>query len=460
MMLPFLYFKSGIIDPWFNLFIFLSIYNIILFTNNPSGKKEKMYAVFAGVFLGLAVLTKGPAALVITALTLLAVLIRTKNIRLFYSKTFILFSLTGIFVSFSWFLFEWLSGNGHVIKEFIDYQVQLFNTGESGHDGPFFYHAVVLLLGCFPASIIFIAGYKLKNHLTPFQLLFRKFMICLFWVVLILFSIVKTKIVHYSSLCYFPVTFISALAIVDYLNVIKFSALLRILYWIIAVLISSAFILVTFINQFKEKLIQSDLIKDDFAKENLRAEVTWSGYEFMLGIIFLVGAYLIYRAIIKQNIKWIYAGLLTTMLFIYMAVLVIIPKVEGYTQNAAIQFYKYCANTKCYVETHSFKSYAYLFYSNRMPEDYKNAEQIKEIENFIVTAVKMGNKRHTSYASGNCYWMKHGNVDRNVFIVAKKNEESEMIQNKEFKKLFDKNGFSFFIRIPPKTSESLNSKNN
>jgi 4-amino-4-deoxy-L-arabinose transferase-like glycosyltransferase len=39
-LLPHFYFKSGIIDPWFNLFIFLSIYNSLQFLNNPNGKKE------------------------------------------------------------------------------------------------------------------------------------------------------------------------------------------------------------------------------------------------------------------------------------------------------------------------------------------------------------------------------------------------------------------------------------
>ena len=32
--LPFIYFKSGIIDPWFNLFIFLGIYTISSFTRS------------------------------------------------------------------------------------------------------------------------------------------------------------------------------------------------------------------------------------------------------------------------------------------------------------------------------------------------------------------------------------------------------------------------------------------
>jgi hypothetical protein len=42
-----------------------------------------------------------------------------------------------------------------VIKEFIDYQVRLFNTEDSDHGGPFIYHFVVLLIGCFPFIFIF-----------------------------------------------------------------------------------------------------------------------------------------------------------------------------------------------------------------------------------------------------------------------------------------------------------------
>jgi hypothetical protein len=44
----------------------------------------------------------------------------------------------------------YLKGNGSVIKEFIDYQVRLFNTEDSDHGGPFIYHFVVLLLVVFP----------------------------------------------------------------------------------------------------------------------------------------------------------------------------------------------------------------------------------------------------------------------------------------------------------------------
>src|SRR4029450_4865555 len=40
---------------------------------------------------------------------------------------------------------------------------------------------------------------------------FRRWMLILFWVVLVAFSLVQTKVVHYSSLCYFPLTYLAAL---------------------------------------------------------------------------------------------------------------------------------------------------------------------------------------------------------------------------------------------------------
>src|SRR5690606_10029199 len=129
------------------------------------------------------------------------------------TKGFIAFAGFSVLVSCSWFITEIIRGNGEIIREFIDYQVRLFRTGDAGHDGPFFYHLIVLLLGCFPASLIFISSYFRYSELTPFQRLNRKMLLALFWTVLIIFSVVKTKIVHYSSLCYFPLTFIAALAL-------------------------------------------------------------------------------------------------------------------------------------------------------------------------------------------------------------------------------------------------------
>jgi 4-amino-4-deoxy-L-arabinose transferase-like glycosyltransferase len=136
-LLPHIYFKSGIIDPWFNLFIFLSVYQCLRFLNNPSGNKEVLNALLAGLFLGIAVLTKGPAALVIAGLTLSAYLLWTRQLKLLISRNFLIFGLTALLVSGSWFLIELIKGNGKIISEFIDYQIRLIQTEDSGHSGPF-----------------------------------------------------------------------------------------------------------------------------------------------------------------------------------------------------------------------------------------------------------------------------------------------------------------------------------
>lgn len=451
--LPHLFFKSGIIDPWFNLFIFLSVYNIILFINNPIGSKEILNGLLAGLFLGLAVLTKGPAAIIIVTLTLLAFVIWNKNFKIFLTKAFLIFSITTLFVSCSWFIFEWLRGNGQVIKEFITYQIRLFETGDSGHDGPFFYHAVVLLLGCFPASFLFLAGYRSAEGLTPFQILFRKFIICLFWIVLILFSIVKTKIVHYSSLCYFPLTFVAALAITHNFSRLTFNNTIKLFYWLITLLITLAFIIIGFIDYFKKFLIESTLIEDEFARENLKANVHWSGFEFLLGIIFLTSSLLILRGITQKNIKFIYSGFGISLLFIYLSINMLVPKIEQYTQHSAIEFYKACSTQKCYVETHHFKSYAYLFYSQRQPQDYTNPDQIKSIKIYLDNAEKEGHSRFTSFPNANGTWMKEGKIDRPAYFVCKKTDEKELFTNLSLKKLYDKNGFSFFVRMPYKPAK-------
>ncbi|MDP1800317.1 MAG: glycosyltransferase family 39 protein [Bacteroidota bacterium] len=449
-LLPHLYFKSGIIDPWFNLFIFISVYNCLQFINNPNGKKEIINALLAGLFLGGAVLTKGPAAIVIVGLTLLAYFIWTKQLKLFLTKPFLIFAITTLFVSGSWFMVEWLKGNGDVVKEFIDYQVRLITTEDSGHSGPFIYHFVVLLIGCFPASLIFIASYLNYKDLTPYQKQIRKIFICLFWVVLLLFSFAQTKIVHYSSLCYFPLTFIATIGIVQNFERLKFNTTLKVLYWIVTGLLTLAFAAIGLIDILKPHIINSGIIKDDFAVQNLNADVNWTGFESLIVLAFLISAILVYMAINKHKIKLLYYGMFFNLLFIYLTINVMVPKVEQYSQHAAIEFYKACAKHDCYIETHGFKSYAYLFYSNRTPKDYSNKEQIRITNDMQDIWEKQGTSRLVTFPMANLYWMEHYEVDKPAYIVTKIEYEAELRQNPELKELYSKNGFCFFVKMPAK----------
>ena len=446
--MPHLYFRSGLIDPWFNLFIFLAIYHCIQLLNNPFGSGQLFSALLAGLFLGAAVLTKGPAALVVVALTLLAFLVWTRQLSLLKTKYFIIFFLTTLLVSGSWFLIEYAKGNADIIHEFIDYQVRLFQTDDAGHGGPFYFHFVVLLVGCFPASLIFMAAYFRFRDLTPYQRLFRKVMLCLFWVVLLLFSVVKTKIIHYSSLCYFPLTFVAALGLTHYFSQLSFGKILRVLYWIIAIVLTILFVAIGLIEHLKNPLINSGVIADEFAIRSLQSPVKWNGSEFLIGVLFIVAAALLFAGIIKRRSGLVYSGIIMQFVFVYLAIAVIIPKVELYSQHAAISFYKACAKQHCHVETHGFKSYAYLFYSNRKKEDFTNPDQVKFISDQLDVMEKEGHSRLSSYATSNLLWMEYGKIDRPAYLVLKVTQEKDLLGTPGFTKLYDENGYSFFVRMP------------
>ena len=74
-LLPFFYFKTGIIDPWFNLFIFLGIAHYYFAQLQIEGKKKMLQMLFSGLFIGLAVLTKGPVAILDFGLVALIMLL-------------------------------------------------------------------------------------------------------------------------------------------------------------------------------------------------------------------------------------------------------------------------------------------------------------------------------------------------------------------------------------------------
>ena len=107
-------------------------------------------------FLGLAVLTKGPVAVLVFGLSFFAYFILKKaRVKLVFSQIalfLIVLAITGGF----WFILQIASGHSKVIIDFINYQVKLFSTKDAGHGGFLFYHFVVILIGLFPTAVFAI----------------------------------------------------------------------------------------------------------------------------------------------------------------------------------------------------------------------------------------------------------------------------------------------------------------
>jgi len=454
-LLPHLFFKTGIIDPWFNLFIYLSVYYLIQHTNNPVGKFGYTTAIIAGVFLGLALLTKGPAALILVGLTvaIFFVLGRLKKISSF--KFMAVFFLAFLMTGLSWFATMYLKGHGQVIEEFINYQIRLFNTEDSDHGGPFIYHFVVLLMGCFPASLFLILAHKKSSTDLPFQMHTKRWMMSLFWVVLILFSIVQTKIVHYSSLCYFPLTYLATYGIQKLMvGQYQWKKWFHVFFIVISSLLGIAFLLVGCVPLIKPWLIASNLIADEFAIENLKANVQWSGYEWLIGLAFLISSLFSLVKIKSGSFKFIYLLFFGSLLSVYSLIMVIAPKVEQYSQHAAIEFYEQCAKHKFYVETIGFKSYATLFYGE-LESTFKTNTSFN---NYVLQKKADYEAQNlnidVSYSLIRTQWMKDIVSNRTCCFVSKLKDGDDIKLNwPQLTELYRKNGFIFYVKETQKNKK-------
>ncbi|MBK7287848.1 MAG: glycosyltransferase family 39 protein [Flavobacteriales bacterium] len=156
--LPHLYFRSGIIDPWFNLFIFLGFLAFIRMSDTPasadvSNREKNIASVLAGVWLGLAVLTKGPVGILIPALCALVYWVMNR-FKLYVSipRVLLMFAML-LIVPGLWFGADLLHNGPTFITAFFWRQVAMLSSEDAGHGGFFGYHFVVLLIGCFPASV-------------------------------------------------------------------------------------------------------------------------------------------------------------------------------------------------------------------------------------------------------------------------------------------------------------------
>ncbi len=425
--LPFFYFKSGIIDPWFNIFIFLGIYFFSRYTDPSAGGLRMRHAALSGLFMGLAILTKGPVAFLIFCLTFFFWLCFRKFRLSFRWKDVAVYFIALALAGGAWFIALAASGHADVIKDFIDYQIRLFETKDAGHGGFLLYHFVILLFGVTPASFFALSAFRRKalqgEEESRCAGLFR-WMMTSFWVVLILFTIVRTKIVHYSSFCYFPITFLGAWAAARMMD-----GKLRFRGWQGGLLIGTAAFFglgltaLTLFDRFKDRI--APMVHDPFAVSCMEASSEWKGFEPFVGAL-LVAATIWFCVSFgrRKQLRSFIVLAAGNLLFAMTAILCAVPEVEKYSQASAVDFYIERQGEDCYVQPAYFKSYAQYFYTLRKPEN-----RCDDFE-----------------------WLSRGPIDKPCYFVVKDIPEKVEqlradIPDAEF--LYRRSGFQFFVRKQP-----------
>lgn len=414
--LPHFYFKSGIIDPIFNLFIFLAFVQVYFI---KYGQNKYLHSLLSGVFLGLAVMTKGPVAILIASLSFTTYLIVNKGFKGYRLLHILTIAIATLLTTSLWFGVEILQHGFWFVNEFITYQIRLFKTEDAGHGGPFFYHFIVLLVGCFPAAPFLFQYFKKQRAENTQQADFTKWMWIMFWVVLLLFSIVKTKIVHYSSLCYFPLAFLAALQLyriaegqVSLLKPVKITLI------VIGIILAIAITCLPLVGLNKDILIP--LIDDPFAVGNLQANVYWSITEISWGLIYLVGIITAVILMQKQFRKGMLVLCAVQVITIQVTVLHFTPKIEAISQRAAIEYFQSFIGKDVYVHVLGYKSYANLFYTQKQPQTNNNYD--------------------------NEEWLLTGNIDKPAYFICKIMDADKYRALPQLEETGNKNGFVFFKR--------------
>lgn len=372
-LLPQFYFRSGIIDPWFNLFIFLGIHQLILASETQQLNRKNI--ALSALFIGLAVLTKGPTALGLVGICAAVYFVSSFKNHLWGVADAAMYLTIVLVVGFSWFLLEIVRGHGYVIQEAIDYHIRLFSQSEAGHGQPFFYHPLVLLVGCFPMSLFFVFSWENKIALPKKVVHYKKWMNILFWVVLIVFSIVKTKIVHYSSLTYFPMSFlVTAYVYQKFKGELKFTAWQQVTLLFFTVILATAFILLGVLNEIKAPLL-SLLENERLMLGNFSQHIPDGRFDALIGVFFLLGsaASIYYINKTKRAIIGMFA---TSLITVTCISLVIVPKIDRYLQAPLFSFYKEKA-LAAYVQPLGFHSYAHLFYGRKTPVPVQTDDEAK-----------------------------------------------------------------------------------
>ena len=423
--LPQLYFKSGIIDPTFNYFIFLSLYFLFIISirddfesNKLRRKNHRWYLVASALAAGLAVLTKGPVALGLIVIVVTIILLINRGKLNFNLGDLITWLVVITLVIAAWLTVEIRANGLTFIDNFIAYQIRLFTTEDAGHGGPFYYHFLTLLIGGFPASVLCLDAFRRSPDDTHHQLSFKRWMIVLLLVVLVLFSIVKTKIMHYSSLCYFPITFLGAYYIHHLLEK-RWTWSWR--QTVPVSIIGGAFALATgaalYIGTYHMPIPFVNGL-DTFAQDAIKANVYWNLSDIFIPIGLAAGIFttliLIYRGKIMLGISTL---LIVTCLFTNLTMALIVPRIEKYSQAALIEFIQSKKQEDCYIEVVGFKSYAQLFY-----KDKKTPISPKDLDvNYI-------------------YW---GATTKPVYIITRVNKQAGLYAPERFTELYRKNGYVF-----------------
>jgi hypothetical protein len=259
--------------------------------------------------------------------------------------------------------------------------------------------------------------------------------------------------VHYSSLCWLPLTFLSAYAIESMTNkVFKLKVIYTILITFIGLIISAIVFAIPYMLMYhKDILIQN--IKDDFAVSNIAANVHWTWFDTLPSLLLAIGiiAFIFLKINGNKSTTQYSVLLISVILFVTSTSIILVPKVEQHTQNAIITFLKSKQKENCYIHNVGYKTYAIYFYAQTKPLKFMDGLNMVREKYFREKSVKnylqLNEKERNELDSIERNWlMNNEQIDKPTYFIAKINYQQDLDKNKRLKLILNQNGFVVYQR--------------
>lgn len=236
----------------------------------------------------------------------------------------------------------------------------------------------------------------------------------------------QTNMMLFASLAYFPITFFAARVLDSVLRGGSSFSRVSVIFFLGLATLLVFFVVLLPLTGIKTSWLLEQT-QDTFQRSNAQAAVILGVWEFLIVggfiVVFLGSVYFLYKRRYFEMVFTIFpATLVATLCFS----LVVMLKIEGSTQAAAIEFYQGLQGQQCYIQTLGFTTYADLFYAQKQSSQSASALNIPP-EDFE-------------------QWLLEEDIDHTAYFVCKSSDAALWRKHPYLTELYEKNGFVFFQR--------------
>ncbi|TGL59455.1 ArnT family glycosyltransferase [Leptospira sarikeiensis] len=362
-LLPLLLSRTAYIDHLFNTFILICVVSLYFYETKEKEdfKTRILWLVSAALFGGIAVLTKGPLGLAIPGFIFISNRVLEKNFKV-RIPDFTIFGIVALAVLSFYYLTNFLLYGNEFITQFFDFQKKLLTKSLESHTGPWFYHFIVMFIGFFPWTVLLFPGFKNWRIFTdPKIFKITKYFLIWLGTVLLIFSVVQTKLPHYSSSIYIPLSFFASYLILEKGEILR-SDLFSFSFLFLGVIVGLIFI-------FLPEIIRSSASSMGVAEEVLPS-FTFS--DRLSGILLVIGIFTGFLGLrfLKEKKEetrnsFLIAIWATLLIFVGTLSSTVTPKIISYLQDGNLRLYDRAEKSGTNIVFYKYLSFYPMFYREK-----------------------------------------------------------------------------------------------